>query len=832
MAAIKENTEDFDIYLENREYIANRYVMKCFFITMVFYVVSFVLNILDIFVVDQKVMESGFYPSLFIYFVIYFVSKKVPLSNENVKYFILFAVMVVYTIMGVTITYHVVLASLLPFLYATLYSSPKIMRFVYILTVISTLVIVYGGYYWGLCDANMALLTTGRLQDYVENGHFILTKVNENPIFTLFLFFVMPRCLIYFAFVFVCNNILRIVSGSIEKAKLTDELEKAKVEAERANMAKSKFLARMSHEIRTPINAIFGMNEMILRESNEPVIRKYAKDAKDSSVILLNIINEILDSSKIESGMMELVPVNYKMGSLLNDLYNMMSVRAKEKKLELIFDVDARIPSELYGDDKRLRQVLINLLSNAVKYTNQGQVVLKVTCDVVDDKAILHYSVKDTGIGIKEEDIDKLYEEFKRIDLGRNRNIEGSGLGMNIAQQFLKLMGSELQIKSEYEKGSEFYFDVEQKIIDRAALGDFRKRCEQAVETKEERMIFVAPEAKILVVDDVAMNRFVFKSLLKQTRMQIFEAESGSACLDMLKQQHFDIVFLDHMMPEMDGIETKHKIEEEKLCVNTPIIMLTANASLADREIYIQEGFDDFLSKPVLVKQLEQMILKYLPETLLSEGEEEEENTSKQENVELPKLEEFDFEYAKSLVQKEELVYKFLMDFHASLEPLMEKLSMLYANIGQEEGLKVYRTEVHALKSTSATVGALLLSKLARLLEKAAIEKDAERIEALHPILLDEMKKHKERIETILTPIEEKALVQKVETAYLDMLSNSLENAQFDVADLICGEIQKNQYPENIQVLIEMLVEKVFQLDADEALKIIREIKNKQELIV
>lgn len=824
MGSVKESRDDIAVYIEDREYMANQYVMKCFFITMVFYVVSFVLNQLEIFIVDKQVMTSGFFPSLIIYVIMLLGSKMVSLSNEKVKYFILFAVMVVYTIMGITITYHVVLASVLPFLYATLYSSKKLMRYVYILTVISTICIVYGGFYWGLCDANMALLTTGRLQEHSRNGQFLLTTVNQNPVYSLFVFYAVPRCLIYFAFVFVCNNIIRIVSGSIEKAKLTAELERAKTEAETANQAKSKFLARMSHEIRTPINAIFGMNEMILRESKEPAIRKYASDAKDSSEILLSIINEILDSSKIESGMMEIVPANYKLGSLLNDVYNMMNVRAKEKKLDLIFDIDPKMPKEYYGDDKRIRQILINLLNNGIKYTKKGSVTLQITCDVNGEMATLHYAVKDTGIGIRPEDIGKLYEEFKRIDAGRNRNIEGTGLGMSIVQQFLKLMDSELRIESEYEKGSVFSFDIIQKVVDERPLGDFHKRYIQA--DAEFKTSFIAPDARVLVVDDVAMNRTVFRALLKKTKMQIYEAGSGKECLDILKEQSFDIIFLDHMMPEMDGIETKHKIEEQQLCKDVPLIMLTANALVEDREMYLQEGFDDFLSKPILANKLEEMILKYLPSTLVEEEmwiEEEEEDI--EEIMELPELEEFDFAYAMTILQKEELLYKFLEDFHHSMKPIMQRLEMYYATIEQDESLQAYRTEVHSLKSTAATVGALLLSKVARLLEVAASEKDIERIRVLHPVLLEEIMKHKERIETVIQAEEERPQANTVESAYLDMLKLSLKNEDYTTADFMCTEIQKYQYPRLIQEKVNQLVESVFQLEAEEALHIIEEIR-------
>ncbi len=613
---IKDNP-NINEYINDKEYIANKYVIKSFAITAYIYTFVLVLNLLGIFTVNQKVMVSGYVISLAIYAIMLLVLKKLTLVNEKTKYFILFVIVLIFTIIEVSLTYHAVLISLLPFLYASIYSSRKVLNYVYILTVISTFFVVYVGYYFGLCDANMTLLTTDRLQDYVVNGQFTQTQVNENPMFTLFLFFVLPRCLVYIAYVFICNNIFTIVSESIERAKLADELAKAKDEADKANQAKTRFLARMSHEIRTPINAVIGMNEMIIRESEEENIKKYASDVKDSSNVLLNIINEILDASKIESGMMELAPTRYKLDSFLNDLYNMINLRAVNKGLALEFRIDPKLPSEYFGDDRCIRQVLTNLLTNAVKYTNEGKVTLSLSGTVQGDTAILQYVVKDTGIGFKPEDIENIYGEFKRFDLSRNRNVEGSGLGMNIVQSFLKLMGSELKIESEYEKGSEFSFVIEQKITNAEPIGDYKKSIEKMAAKEADSIKFIAPSAKILVVDDNIMNLKVFSKLISHVEAGITEVDSGKKCLELLKDNRYDIIFLDHMMPEMDGIETLHHIKDEKLAIGTPIIMLTANAIAGDREMYLEEGFDDFISKPVMPKTLDEMLIEYLKDKVI-----------------------------------------------------------------------------------------------------------------------------------------------------------------------------------------------------------------------
>ena len=410
-----------------------------------------------------------------------------------------------------------------------------------------------------------------------------------------------------------------IVTNVTDSYEYTVNLEKQKAIAESANKAKTDFLARMSHEIRTPINAVLGMNEMILKESTEPGIKKYAMNVKTSANSLLGIINDILDSTKIESGKMEIIPVEYELDSLLNDTVNMIYVRAKDKKLDFNIEVDEELPNKLYGDDVRIRQVLLNLLTNAVKYTPEGSVTFSVAGKRCDSNIIMTYTVKDTGIGIKKEDMSKLFESFERIEEDRNRNIEGTGLGMNIVMNLLKMMGTDLKVESEYGKGTTFSFELEQKVISDNAIGNFRERVERLGEEYTYKSLFTAPKARVLVVDDNDINRMVFSCMLLSTQMQIVEASSGVDALKLVTKEHFDIIFLDHMMPELDGVETlkRMKTMENNLCKDTPVIILTANAVTGAKEQYLAEGFDEYLSKPVVPEKLERMIKDLLPKEYL-----------------------------------------------------------------------------------------------------------------------------------------------------------------------------------------------------------------------
>ena len=408
---------------------------------------------------------------------------------------------------------------------------------------------------------------------------------------------------------------LYVLVDETEHYGYMEELKKQKQIADEANKAKSKFLANMSHEIRTPINAILGLDEMVLRESGEKEIVEYARDIRSSGRTLLALINDILDFSKVEEGKMEILPVQYEPVTLKNDLVSMIKERAAEKDLELKVDFDRNIPRLLKGDEIRIKQCVLNLLTNAVKYTSKGSITLSIGFRMDgDDHLILTFSVKDTGIGIKPENMGDLFSPFMRIDEKKNRSIEGTGLGISITKKLLELMGSDLDVKSEYGKGSEFSFGVRQEILDHSPVGDYASKFDPGeVKEKAYRELFHAPDAKILVVDDIRMNLTVITKLLRKNGMQIDTARSGREAIDMAKEKEYDIIFIDHLMPEMDGIETLHRLKEQENGHSPVYVVLTANAVSGAREMYLEEGFADYISKPVEGEKLERLIMGYLP---------------------------------------------------------------------------------------------------------------------------------------------------------------------------------------------------------------------------
>lgn len=400
------------------------------------------------------------------------------------------------------------------------------------------------------------------------------------------------------------------------------ELEISKEEANVANRAKSDFLASMSHEIRTPINGVLGMDTMILNECKDPVILDYAENIRTAGNSLLSIINDILDLSKIESGKMELVKTDYELFSVINDSFHMMEMRAKEKGLSFTVENEPDVPAMLHGDEVRIRQIINNFLSNAVKYTEKGNVKLyigsKPHTDIDGEKYVnLVIKVSDTGIGIKKEEIEKLFGTFQRLDTVKNRNIQGTGLGLKITKQLIELMDGKVEVLSTYGSGSTFIAEIPQKICGPSVLGLFSEKFSSVSQIRKDNgggLLF--DKAKVLVVDDVKMNILVFKGILKETKIGIDMALSGEECLQKIGKTKYDIIFMDHLMPDMDGIETLHKMQEDKTHMNadTPVIVLTANAIVGMKEQYLKEGFSGYLSKPVEQNSLIKLISEFLPE--------------------------------------------------------------------------------------------------------------------------------------------------------------------------------------------------------------------------
>ncbi len=400
--------------------------------------------------------------------------------------------------------------------------------------------------------------------------------------------------------------------------------------ANQANKAKSNFLANMSHEIRTPMNAILGMDEMILRDARDMKILKYASDIRSAGKTLLSIINDILDLSRIESGKMEIIPVEYDFASVLNDIVNMTMNKAREKGLTYDLNVDHDIPSVLLGDEIRIRQIILNITNNAIKYTSQGGINLNISFD--RETRNLRIRVEDTGMGIHREDLDKLFSSFQRLDETRNRNIEGTGLGLNITRQLVEMMGGNITVESEYGKGSVFTVNIIQEIVDATPIGSYNERLTGTLTAAEKfRPALIAPKARVLIVDDNEMNLEVIIELLRETRIRITTALSGSECIEALERSSFDVIFLDQMMPRMSGTQTLEMIRNCHLADNTPIIALTADAIVGARESYIREGFSDYLSKPVMYNDLEAILLRYIDKSLiLTPGQLKEEEAAKE----------------------------------------------------------------------------------------------------------------------------------------------------------------------------------------------------------
>lgn len=557
-------------------------------------------------------------------------------------------------------------------------------------------------------------------------------------------YYVVQEVVISLGIIFMSLIVAEIVNSLIteQNHRLLDALRKEKrsqQEAEAANMAKSSFLANMSHEIRTPINAILGMNEMILREEKDPAIRGYAGNIQASGNSLLSIVSDVLDISKIESGKLEIIPVDYEVNSLISDCCNMAAGRAKAKELELLVECADNVPMKLCGDETHIRQIIMNLLTNAVKYTEKGTVKLIVSGRFTDGGFVLKVDVSDTGIGIAEENLPQLFTQFQRFDLQRNRNIEGTGLGLSIVKRLCDLMSGTITARSVLGSGSTFTVELPQKVVDSTPCGGVNLNYSAGAE-HEYHHSFEAPEAKILAVDDLPVNLLVIANLLKETRIKIDTAGSGRECLDKCSQQKYDLILMDHMMPEMDGVLTFEKLHGDKSSPNfeTPVIMLTANALAGMREQYMDVGFADYVSKSVRGAKLEEAIRRNLPESLIKPA-------SPEIPAEAVSTEPSGFADICGAVPElnvnaalqyccgsAELLNDLLHDFTEN-----DHFSDLKAAF-EEKRWEDYRRHAHSLKSTSLMIGLTGLSERARASELALKGGCTEFAELNHDSLIEE----------------------------------------------------------------------------------------------
>lgn len=606
-----------------------------------------------------------------------------------------------------------------------------------------------------------------------------------------------------------------------------------------ASQAKSTFLANMSHEIRTPINAILGMNEMILRESKDKTTLGYASNIKLAGANLLSLVNDILDFSKIEAGKMELLPDNYELPSLINDLVNMTRERAQNKGLKYELNISPSLPKTLYGDSVRIKQCIINLLTNAIKYTKTGSVNFSMTYNKTDENNILlTVHVIDTGSGIKKEDMKKLFAPFERIDEEKNRTIEGSGLGISIVRRLLDLMNSKLEVKSTYGKGSDFSFSIIQKVIDWTSVGElneaFAENVEQMANYREK---LHAPKAHLLFVDDTAMNLDVIKGLLKNTGITIDTVLSGKEALKSVKNFKYDILFIDHRMPEMDGIETLHAMKKmrKNKSKGQPCIALTANAISGVKKMYLNEGFDDYLSKPVNPVKLEEMIRHYLPQDYLEEDSEENpvlniQNTSSDFSdfiKEINNIKSIDAESALKNCSGPELLYKSIRQFNLSIDERSQELQKFF----EAEDWKNYEIKVHALKSTSRLIGALELSKIAEYLEECAEKNEIPEIKENHKKLIDLYLEFK----TILKPLTEETNqkiqrkpITKIELSdKINKLIQYSESFDIDGLDNLINELKAFSLPLDFSQKFDNICKSIENVDFKELRNLLSEWSNR-----
>ncbi len=704
-------------------------------------------------------------------------------------------------------------------------------------------------------------------------------------------------------------------------------------EIEKANNMKSDFLANMSHEIRTPMNAVVGMAEMALREDLPPAARDYVHQIKASSKALLTIINDILDFSKIESGKMDIIPDEYEPMSIINDVANIVMERLKDKEVELILDISPDIPNKLMGDNIRIKQVLLNIVNNAAKFTNIGQVCIRMSHRPIKEKEImLRFEVEDTGIGIKKKDMETIFNSFQQLDSKRNRNIEGTGLGLTISRQLLQLMGGTIDIQSEYEKGSVFSFELPQTVIDDKpccrvkqpssirAVGmffnqyikdqvaaDCKKLGVDYVETisleeaapvegkdnflfVEQRMFtptveeyvkntpnltavlllpfrslaeydisnlllvrkplyvlneamifnregvhfadenadevsvnFIAPEAEILIVDDNMINLTVAEGLLEPLKMKVTTVTSGKEAIGMISVHHYDLILMDHMMPELDGVETTRIIRRLHPEYNdVPIIALTANAVSGMKDMFLKEGMNDFVSKPIELKTLITKVGQWLPVEKIKKIEQytiTSVTSNYEEEIVVGNL---DTAAAIKLLGNSKLFWVVLKDYYR----VIEKKSALIKKLEEEEDWAAYTIEVHALKSSSKQIGAMVLSDKAAAMERAGNARNSKLIHEKTDDMLKQYRAYLPVLKPFCEDKEEKGgeeITKEVLESFFADMRTALEELDMDRMEEVSAAMAKYTYTGEQEEMFCHFKESVENVDVDTCEEIMKE---------